>query len=151
MRYLLAIPLSLFSGFLIYMEISMVLHTFSHGIVISLIFGFLGGTVLTLVLMLKGAKTASKVMTRASLIGALIWLMMIPAGMILAGSAVVETNAVTEAEQAGAVLGGGLFAVLTGGLAVAMIFVCLLTFVIFYFIGREMKPEQQVQNIENVT
>lgn len=47
----------------------------------------------------------------------------------------------SEAEQAGAAIGGGLVAMLTGGVSFVMALICLVGFAIAYFMGREMQPE----------
>jgi hypothetical protein len=80
--------------------------------------------------------------SRGFLLGAAEWLLMIPAGMIFAGRLMASsTDGSSNAAMAGAAIGSGIFAFLTGGVAVTMAVVCLIGFAVSYFIGREMKPE----------
>ncbi len=71
---------------------------------------------------------------------------MIPVGLLFSAKAVSETTASVShdpsgAAAAGAAIGGGIMAFLTGGVAVFMSIVCLAGFAVSYFMGREMKPE----------
>lgn len=145
MKTFVAIVMGFFSGFLIYLELAMVFTDPTKGKGPGPLFVFItfvGGWILTSYLIRKGAKSVSKVFSRGFLIGAAEWLLMIPVGLIFSGKGVVGTGAQTSAEQAGAAIGGGIFAFLTGGVAVAMAVVCLIGFAISYFLGREMKPEE---------
>lgn len=144
MKVLLAIVLGLLSGFMIYFGAAMLFTDFGGGegpsttfVVITFIGGWLGSTYI----MQRGAKSISKVFSRGFLIGAAEWLAMIPIGIIFGGKAVVATEAETGAESAGAIIGGGMVAFLTGGIAIAMALACMIGFAITYFIGQEMKPE----------
>ena len=67
--------------------------------------------------------------------------MMIGVGIIFSGKAVVSTNTQSSAESAGAAIGGGFFALLTGGVSIFMAIVCMIGFTVFYLIGREFKDE----------
>jgi len=78
------------------------------------------------------------------LIATVEWLAVIPAGMILSGRAVAEVDPQGGAELAGALIGGGIVALFTGGLAVVMVFACLIVGIVFFLLGREMQPETQV-------
>lgn len=96
----------------------------------------------------KGARSVSKVFSRGFLIGATEWLLVIPASWILAGKTVSEVTARSgrsDAADAGAAIGGGLFAFISGGIAITMAVVCLICFAVSYLIGREMKPESAPQ------
>lgn len=142
MRYVAAIILGALSGFLIYMMASMVLvadgETAGSAFVAVT---FLGGWVASSWLMVRNTRTVWRVLTRGSLIGAAEWLLMIPAGMIVAGRSAAAVAATTDAELAGATMGAGLISVFTGGVAIAMTLLCVLTFAVCYFLGKEMQPE----------
>ena len=145
MKTFIAILMGFFSGFLIYFELAMVFADFTGtgkvpGPLFFLI-TFVGGWTLTSYLIRKGANSVSKVFNRGFLIGAAEWLLMIPVGLIFSGKAVVGTGSHTSA---GAAIGGGIFAFLTGGIALAMALFCLIGFAISYFMGREMKPEETI-------
>ena len=79
---------------------------------------------------------------RGFLLGAAEWLAMAAVGLILSGKAVSSTMALgsgSEAEAAGAAIGGGIVALVAGGASVFMAVVCLIGFAVAYFIGREMR------------
>jgi len=107
---------------------------------------FLGGWAASTYLLVRGARTVSRVFSRGFLLGAAEWFAVIPAGIVLGGKAlsrtVSESGAQTSAEVAGATLGAGFASFLTGGVAFAMVIFCLLGFVVSHFVGREMQPEQ---------
>jgi hypothetical protein len=143
MRILAGIILGFFSGFLIYMAASVLFASGepSGGFVFAT---FFGGWVLSTWIMVRGARTTSKVFSRGFLIGAAEWLAMIPVGLVLSGRALTETvdqGSGTDAELAGATIGAGLVSLVTGGVAIVMTAVCLIGFAVSYLIGREMKPE----------
>jgi hypothetical protein len=136
--------MGLFSGFLIYMMTAMVFVKDQPPSSLFVFITFFGGWILSSYIMRRGAKTLSKVFSRGFLILAAEWLAMIPTGLIFAGKAVsetVETSGGSGAAAAGAAIGGGLFALLTGGVSVFMAIVCLIGFAVSYLMGREMKPE----------
>ena len=143
MKALVAILLGFLSGFLIYMIAAMLIISpgATEGPSGALVFiALVGGWALSSYLLLRGAKTVSKVFTRGALLGASEWLVFGLAGLIMSGKAAVHAagpNA-TGAEAAGAAVGGGIAAALTGGVAIAMAVVCLIVFTIAYFTGREM-------------
>jgi hypothetical protein len=144
MRVFIAIVLGILSGFLIYMESAMLFADLANGEEPSSLFvliTFLGGWALAAYLMARKARKVIKVISRGFLIGAAEWFAMLPVGIIYSGKAVAATNAASDMEAAGAVIGGGAFAFLTGGFAITMAIICLIGFTITYFIGREMKPE----------
>lgn len=64
---------------------------------------------------------------------------MILVGVIFAGKQITDGD---SAEAVGSAIGGGLFAMLTGGVSLFMAVVCLVGFAISYSIGREMKTEK---------
>ncbi|MBI1923297.1 hypothetical protein HYR99_03500 [Candidatus Poribacteria bacterium] len=144
MKVFVGITLGFFSGFLIYMAAAML---FSGGEPPSGAFvfaTFFGGWVLSTWILVRGARTVSKVFSRGFLLGAAEWLAMIPVGMVLSGKALTQTVTQaggTDAAVAGATIGAGLVSFITGGVSVVMALVCLIGFAVSYFIGREMKPE----------
>lgn len=145
MKAIIAILMGFFSGFLIYMMASMIFVTERVPSTEFVLITFLGGWTLSSYVLLRGAKTLSKVFSRGFLLGAAEWLMMIPVGFIFAGKNVSDTITSTGGSEAaattGAVIGGGIVAFLTGGVSVLMAVACLIGFAISYFMGREMKPE----------
>ncbi len=66
---------------------------------------------------------------------------MVLVGFIFAGKTVATVGGTSEAASAGAAVGGGLFAILTGGISVAMAVVCLIGFAVSYSMGKEMRKE----------
>jgi hypothetical protein len=147
MKALIAILMGLISGFLIYMMAAMVTTDLGRGTPPSSGFvavTFFGGWLLSAWLLLRGARTVSKVFSRGFLLGAAEWLTMILVGVIFSSKAVASSGAglQSDAAMAGAAVGGGMIAFLTGGISIFMALVCLVGFAVSYFMGREMKPEQ---------
>lgn len=145
MKALIAVFMGFFSGFLIYM---MALMVFTGGESPSSVFNyitFFGGGVLSGYIMLRGAKTISKVISRGFLIGAAEWLAMIPVGLIFAGKGITDTVSNSGGSDAalisGLAFGSHLVSFLTSGVSIFMTVMCLIGFSIAYLIGREMKPE----------
>lgn len=143
MKIVVGIVMGGFSGLLIYMAAAML---FSDGEPSSVFVftTFLGGWVLSTIILVRGARTLSKVFSRGFLLGAAEWMAMIPVGIVVSGQALTETVAQgsgSGAEIAGATIGAGLLSFITGGVSVAMAVVCLIGFAVSYFMGREMKPE----------
>jgi hypothetical protein len=150
MKMIVAIVMGFLSGWLIYMAAAMLFtEMFStdgepSSAIFFTIFFFFGGWVLSTAILIRGAKTVSKVFSRGFLLGAAEWLAMVPVGIIFSGKALTKTvtqGAHSNAETAGATIGAGLISFATGGIAIAMAIVCLLGFTVSYFIAREMKPE----------
>jgi hypothetical protein len=144
MKTLVGIVMGFFSGLLIYVAIAMIFANAQGGL--SPAFAgmtLLGGWALSAFVLIRGAKTVSKVFSRGFLVGAAEWLVMIPVGVIFSGKFLAEnaTQFETDAEMAGATIGAGLLSFLTGGFAIAMAVVCLIGFAVAYFMGREMQPE----------
>jgi hypothetical protein len=142
----IAVVMGFFSGFLITVMAGMIVGT--RGESSSLVNGvvFFGAWALSAYVLRKSAISVSKVVSRGFLLGAAEWLCLIPVGLIITGRVVsesMEKSGGSDAAAAGAALGGGIFAFLTGGVAVAMAIVCLIGFAISYFTGREMKAEQR--------
>jgi predicted RNA-binding Zn-ribbon protein involved in translation (DUF1610 family) len=151
MKILVAIVMGFFSGLLISIMASMLMATtyLAGNQPASApwvpVVAFLAAWVLSTYVLLRGAISVSKVFSRGFLLGAAEWLCLIPVGMIIAGrvvSATVAGSGDSGGAMAGAALGGGIFAFLTGGLAIAMAIACLIGFAVSYFTGREMKPER---------
>lgn len=142
MKILVALVMGFFSGLLIYMAGALLLTSGapSTGFVFVT---FFGGWAISTFIIVRGARSLSRVFSRGFLIGAAEWLAMIPVSIIYSGKTLTETvseNA-ADAEIAVATIAAGLFSALTGGLAVGMALVCLLGFAVSYFMGREMQPE----------
>jgi len=150
MKAIVGIVMGFFSGFLIYMMAAMVFTKDGAPSSFFVFITFFGGWILSSWIIIRRAKTLSKIFARGFLIGAAEWFAMIPAGLILVGKSVSDTvssSGVSDASAVGATIGGGLVAFLTGGVSIFMIILCLLGFAISYFIGREMKPEGSVPTI----
>lgn len=143
MKIFIGIILGFFSGFLIYMASAM-LFTSGEPSGAFIFATFVGGWALSTWVMVRGARTISKVFSRGFLIGAAEWLAIIPIGLVFRGKMLSETvsqGGGTDAELAGATLGAGVVSFITGGVAVVMALICLIGFAVSYFMGREMKPE----------
>ena len=147
MKTLIAVLMGVMSGFLIYMMAAMLVIDPSSGRSISpavVLILFLGGWALSAYIIRRGALTVSTVAKRGFLLGAAEWLLMILVGVIFSGrtvSTVASGSGMSDAGTAGAVVGGGLMAVLTGAVSIVMILVCLAGFAITFFMSREMKTE----------
>ena len=133
MKVFVALIAGALSGFLIYMTTSMLFMSASDPTPSWFVpVVFLGGWGISTYLLLRGARTASEVISRAFLLGAAEWFAII-----------LETTdeLSSDAEMAGATIGAGLITFITGGVAIVMIFVCLLGYIITFLINREMKSE----------
>jgi len=134
------------SAFLIYIAAAIVLPQDIPGIVRAVI--FVSVWVLSTMWLRRGARTVSKIWSRAFLLGAAEWLALPLAslaftGRILATSHVPGADSVSAAaETAGALIGGGVVTLLTGGIGVFMAAACLVGFFIARSLGQETKPEQ---------
>jgi hypothetical protein len=144
MKTVVAVAMGFVSGFLIYMMVALLTidvsgSSTSRPSLILLL--FVGGWILSTWLLMRGAASVSAVFRRGFLLGAAEWLCMAMVGVLFSGRMVSSTmsgTAGSEAVSAGAAVGGGLMAALTGGLSVFMAVVCLIGFAIAYFTGREM-------------
>ena len=150
MKVVVALFRGLFSGFLIYMMAVLLFVDMGKGSPPSPLFvavTFLGGWALSVWLLLRGTRTVSKVFSRGFLLGAAEWLVMVLVGIIFSGRALSTTigqaGAPSDAAAAGAALGGGIVAFLTGGISIAMAVVCLIGFAISHSMGKEMQREEQ--------
>ena len=139
-KFIVAVLMGFCSGFLIYMMAAMLfVSTGSRPSGAFVLVGFIGGWVLSSWLMLRGAASVSKVFSRGFLLGAAEWLFMIVVGFVLAGKTVAVAG--SQAAAAGAAVGGGVIAMLTGGVSIVMALICLIGFAVSYFLGKEMSKE----------
>lgn len=147
MKYLTGIFVGGISGFLIYFITSFIVGV--NYVASIAIPAFVVGWLLTSYICTKGATSSLKVLGRGFLIGSLEWMAMIFAGFVLSRSSYISVtkNHASEAGKAGAAIGSGLFTVLSSGISMAMVVVCLLGFVITYFLSREIK--QDVKNLNS--
>ena len=132
MKTAVAILMGFFSGLLIYFIAAMLFAdlggTGKGPSAAFVAVTFLGGWILSSVLLRRGAVTVSKVFSQGFLLGAAEWLVMIAAGIVFSGKAATAAGA-----------GLGIFAFFTGGISIIMAVVCLIGFAVSYFMGREMK------------
>ena len=157
MRILVALILGIFGGFLIYFELAMLNMPKLEMILQSnesremylnlfVIATFFGGWAATSYLMLVGTKTITKVISRGFLIGATLWLLFIPVGILFAGSTLNALGSQSNGEIVGATM--GVVSLLTGGVAIVMVLVCLIGYAVTYSLSREMKPDVIDDRIE---
>jgi hypothetical protein len=147
MRILLAVLMGAISGFLIYMMMAALLpyvpNVAASTMGALVIVTFIGGWAVSTWLLLRGAAGPSAVLRRGFLLGAAEWLTMALVGVVFAGktaSSTIDAAGGSDAANAGAAIGGFLFAAMAaGGVSVFMAVVCLIGFAIAYFTGREMK------------
>ena len=130
MKHIIATVIGFLSAFLFYMMIMMT--TSAHGF--SMLMFFVGWVAAQYLCLVNTARNI-EVIKRGFLIGTLEWVMMALAGIFISARAVVETtsSASSNAETAGAMIGGGLSATISGGLCLGMAFICLLGFFIYPF------------------
>lgn len=142
MKIIVGIVLGFFSGFLFYMATALLIAK-GEPTPAFVLTSLLGGWVLSSVVLIRGARSVSKVFSRGFLLGAAEWLAMVPVGVVYSGMILSESlpEGAGSAEVAGATLGAGFISILTGGVSIAMALICLTGFAISFFIGREMKPE----------
>ena len=152
MKTLVALAMGFLSGFLIYMMVAMLVVDISApGARISPAFVFItffGGWAVSSYLLVRNARTTAKVAARGFLLGAAEWMVMILVGVIYSGRAVSSAASSTDpsgATTAGAAIGGGLIAFLTGGVSLMMILICLAGFAIVHFMAKEMPAEASVR------
>jgi hypothetical protein len=144
MKTVVAVAMGLISGFLMYMMAAMLTVDVSGTSTSRPSFALvllIGGWILSTWLLLRGAASVSAVFRRGFLLGAAEWLLMAGVGVLFSGRMVNSSMTGTggsDAASAGAAVGGGLMAALTGGVSVFMAIVCLIGFAIAYFTGREM-------------
>jgi len=106
---------------------------------------FLGGWASCWLFVARKTKGFAVPMARASLYGAGSWVIVAVSGVIFSGRAVATSGAQSGAEQAGAAIGGGLMAMLTGGFSIFMMVVSLGAFLTFWLISRSNKEVDKEQ------
>jgi Double zinc ribbon len=147
-KVLVGIVQGFFSGFLIYMILFLLLFDVllqSPGLTAGFAaITFLGGWGLSAFLLIRGARSVSKVFSRGFLLGAAEWMVMILVGFVMSGRALSQSSAATDAGRTGAAIGSGLVALVTGGFSLFMAIVCLVGFAISRNMGREMRTEGPV-------
>lgn len=144
MRTLIALAMSFFSGLLVCMMSRMLFYEYIMSDSPLFIAGtFLGGGAVSMFLIRRGARSVTRIVSRGFLIGAAEWLAMIAVGLILGrrAASTAFNQASSGAETAGAAIGCGLVAFVTGGVSLAMAVACLVGFAISYSLGRELKRE----------
>jgi hypothetical protein len=132
MRKTLAFLLGLFGGLMIYLITAMVflatgnVPTWFAALIVVV------GALICSSIMLIGTKWPLQVLARGSVIGGVLWVLMIPATTVLAakGAAQVLDSSASGAEQAGALIGSGLIAMMGVGLSITMIVICVVTYVV---------------------
>ena len=128
MKIAVGAVLGLFSGFLIYMAVAM-LFANKEPSSIFVLTTFLGGWVISTIVLVRGARTLSKVFSRGFLLGAAEWLAMIPVGMVVSGQALTET--VDQGSGSGAeVVGADVVGVVVVETAAAVVVVAWATVVV---------------------
>jgi hypothetical protein len=135
MKIAVAIVLGFFAGFLAYMAVAVLMSAATKGDPSAVAFGFgaFGAVWITSTLwMRRGAKRVSTVCRRGFLLGAAMWVAMIPFGFLVTAQH-TRSGSLSNAE-AGAI---GIVGIVTGGLSIAMACVCLVCFAVAYLIGRE--------------
>jgi hypothetical protein len=141
MKTAMAIVLGFFAGFLAYMAVAMltIAGTKSDPSALIPAFGSFGLVwFVSAWWMRRGAKRVSQVCRRGFLLGAAMWVAMIPFGFVVGAhnSSAAHGGSLSNAE-AGAL---GIVGILTGGFSIAMAFGCLVCFAVAYLIGRETEP-----------
>jgi hypothetical protein len=144
MKSLVAILLGLLSGLLVSFEVALLLAepdpTWRPPPSVSAL-TFIGGWIGASVLMARGTRSVVKVLGRGFLIGAAEWLVMIPIGFIAGARIVAALGGRMGLPLAGMAVGGGIVAFLLAMIALVMALLCLVGFTISFLLGREMRPE----------
>ena len=100
---------------------------------------FLGAWIITFAAITIHASTVTKVLMRASLIGALEWIAVIPAGMLLGSRITAQTSGDLSgniSSRAGEALGPGMATVISGWFAVVMAVICMVIFAVTFSLSR---------------
>jgi hypothetical protein len=144
MKAFVAIILGLFSGFLAYMAVAMLLMSANaktapnitpENTIVPALIAFFAVWTASAWWMRRGAKRVSTVCRRGFLLGAAEWVAMIPLGFIVsAQNATFSHGGQISNADAGAI---GIVGIVTGGFSIAMAFGCLVCFAVAYLIGRE--------------
>ncbi len=147
MRTVVALVLGLFSGLLVYLMVALLMADFTSAggpSALGLI-SFIVTWGVSAFFFRREARTMTKVFARGFLLGAIEWIAMIGVVVVFAGNGVSgrPAHGAPDVTFAGVPVGGGVLGHLTGGLALAMALVCVMGFVVCYFIPRKKTPEQQ--------
>ena len=143
MKVFVAIVLGLFSGFLAYMAVAMLLMTANakndpsnpSTTIVPAFIAFVAVWIASAWWMRRGAKHVSTVCRRGFLLGAAEWVAMIPLGFIVGAQ---NANAAQGGQISNADAGAiGIIGIVTGGFSIAMAFGCLVCFAVAYLMGRE--------------
>jgi hypothetical protein len=146
MKQLVAVVLGFLSGLLVYFIAAVLFSSPTAGRPpVGIMFVvLLVAWILSTWLLLRGARSVSKVFSRGFLVGAAEWLSMGVAGLIFmgrVGGSVATAPGASDATAAGAAIGTGIGAALMGGVSLFMTIACLIGFAVSYSLGREMKRE----------
>ncbi len=142
-RWSLAAILGLLFGFLLYFITFMLFMPKGGPGPIFVLFTLSSGWVLSAWFLGNNAESLLRVLRRGMLLGAIEWLIVIPASWVWTGRAVVSTvEQIGPAATgvAGAIIGGGLIALLTGGVALFMLVLCAIGYLIVYLLQRGRAP-----------
>ncbi len=138
MKLAVAIVLGFFAGTLSYVAVAMLMSAATKGdsVSIAIAFGvFIAVWVASTVWMRRGANRVSTVCRRGFLLGAAMWVAMIPLGFLVSTQLHTHSRSGSLSNaEAGAI---GVVGIVTGGLSIAMAFGCLVCFAVAYLIGRE--------------
>lgn len=137
MKLAVAIVLGFFAGFLAYMAVAVLMSAATQGDSSAVAFGLgaFGVVWITSALwMRRGAKRVSTVCRRGFLLGAAMWVAMIPFGFLVTAQRAHSRSGSLSNTEAGAI---GIVGIVTGGLSIAMACVCLVCFAVAYLVGRE--------------
>ena len=137
---LVALVAGAFSGILIFSASRILFFGDRWGLNWDMLVVFLGSWATSTYLLLRGARTAPKVIAGSFVLGAAEWFAMIPVGLVLGGRVAAEVTDATssDSDMLDATLGGGVMAFITGGFSVAMILFCLLGYLITFLTTREL-------------
>jgi len=143
LRWTLAAIFGLLAGFLIYFIVAMLSMRRAGPGPLFVLLTLSAGWVVSTYVLGNRAESWLRVLQRAFLLGAAQWLLVIPASWVWTGRAVVSTVehiGPTATGAVGAILGGGLIALLTGGVALLMLVLCAIGYLIVFFVQRGRTP-----------
>jgi hypothetical protein len=125
LKYILAFIFGAFGGFVIYLDLGLILFTVPPGwfVFVSLF----GGWALTSYWVVKGTTMLSEMLSKSCLVGALLSFSLSPTILILTLKTLGTVGADSGAEAAGAFIGGGL--------ASGLVITISLTFTFLFMVG----------------
>lgn len=140
MKIAVAIVLGFCAGALSYVAVAMLMSaaTKDSGMIVFAFGVFFAVWITSTLWMRRGAKRVSTVCRRGFLLGAAMWMAMLPFGFLV--SAQLHTHSRSGSlsnAEAGAI---SIVGIVTGGLSILMAFGCLVCFAVAYLIGRETEP-----------